>query len=79
MNVKDLKAILRECDDDEVVVVASDPEGNSYHELDGAWSAAWDPEEREIGLREITDADRKEGYSEEDVLEGPPALVLVPK
>ena len=78
MKVKELKVLLEACDDGDEVVLQKDPEGNGYAALDGAWGAAWDAEEQEVGLRELTSEDAQAGYGEEDVLEGVPAIILVP-
>lgn len=70
MKAKQLKEILAQCDDDDVIIIASDPEGNSFHQL-GELSVgvyAWDDEEEEIGIRKLTLELEKDGYSEEDVM-----------
>lgn len=82
MKVRDLIAALRQCDEDSIVVMASDSEGNSYSPLAGVSTAKYRAETTwsgEVGLAELTDADREQGYSEEDVIEdGEFAVVLEP-
>ena len=80
MTVKELKELLETCHDDDIVIICKDGEGNSYsplseigegsYEADSTWSG-------EVGLRELTDEDIEQGYTEEDLLEnGVNAIVL---
>jgi hypothetical protein len=83
MKVKELKAILAQCDDEDDVIMASDAEGNSYHPLsaDGVNTHEynWDGEYyAEIGLRTLTPELEQHGYSEEDVMEGKPCVIFYP-
>ena len=82
MTVKELKELLEQCNDDDVVVVSSDEEGNSYRKLSTVSADLYACEGSynvEIGLRKLTPSLEEEGYSEEDVLEGgSPCVVLWP-
>lgn len=83
MKVKDLKAILATCNDEDDILMASDSEGNSYHPLsEGGISTDgynWNGEyEAEIGIRELTKELKERGYSDGDVMEGSPCVVFWP-
>ena len=83
MKVKDLKAILDQCNDDDEVLLASDAEGNYYHPLYidsiNTYQYNWDGEyDAEIGLRKLTPLLEEFGYTEEDVMEGTPCIVFYP-
>ena len=81
MKVGRLKAILAELDDDTLVVLSRDPEGNGFAKLadDGiSTNMVFDKKWREIRYAELTDALREQGYREEDVGPGEPCVVLWP-
>lgn len=72
MTVKKLKELLEQCNDDDVVVVSSDAEGNSYRKLSYVATDLYSYEgdyNVEIGLRQLTPSLEATGYSEEDLLE----------
>lgn len=82
MTVKELIAKLQKVDPNRLVVMSKDGEGNGFSPLcnlveskyrsDSTWSG-------EIGLEKLTPSLKKQGYSEEDVMEdGIKALVLWP-
>lgn len=77
MKVKDLINLLRSADPDKIVVLSRDAEGNGYSPL-----AQCDPDANykdwEVGLAHLTEEDKKAGYTEEDLLNGEPAVVLYP-
>lgn len=77
MKVKELIEELKTCDPESIVVLSIDEEGNGYnllYQVDDSHNYS----DGEIGLREITKVDEKQGYSEEDILEGEKAVVLWP-
>ena len=82
MTVKELVEKLRQVEPDRLVVCQKDPEGNGYSPLEDWWTGAYlsitiGPVK--AGLEKLTAADRRAGYSEEDVVrDGVPALFLVP-
>ena len=77
MNVKELKALLRNLDDDTLVVLSSDAEGNQYSKLVQVDLMQYDGES--VGLNELTPEAKAQGYTEEDVMEnGTHAVVLYP-
>lgn len=62
-----------------VVVVASDEEGNDHSLVNAHWLSAFDADSGEIGIEELTPELVKDGYGEEDVMDGgTPALILSP-
>lgn len=81
MTVKELieKLMLVE-DKGRVVVLAIDPEGNAYSEAsDGIWECRFNEAEESVGFESLTEEQRREGYSDDDIMEdGVPALVLWP-
>ena len=81
MTVKELIEQLKKEDPDRLVIMAKDPEGNGYSPLSDFWSGAYRAETTwfgEVGLESLTDEYRKQGFSEEDVIDGVPALILTP-
>lgn len=82
MTVKQLIQALQKEDPNRLVVCSSDAEGNSYsplYHIDRAAYLANTPWSGEVGLENLTAADRRAGYSEEDVCNGGvSALILVP-
>lgn len=76
MTVGDLKDLLQNVDRRLLVILASDAEGNSYSPLDEATAGNY--ADGEVGLEKLTEEDKKNGYGEEDVLNGAPAIVLYP-
>lgn len=84
MTVKELRELLKDHDENRIVVMSKDAEGNDFSPLYDARTAAYRAETTwsgEIGL-EPSDLDaeaRAQGYSEDDVKhDGVPALVLWP-
>ena len=82
MKVKELKELLKNVDDNRLVVMSKDGEGNGFspladiddtsnYEADSTWSG-------EVGIEKLTPELEKQGYGEEDVNHGVPALVLWP-
>jgi glucose dehydrogenase len=82
MKVKELKKILEKVDENRIVIMQKDEEGNGYSPLDGisdeenykansAWSG-------EVGYEKLTPELKKAGYGEDDTLEGEPACILFP-
>lgn len=81
MTVQDLIELLSKEDPDRLVVLAEDAEGNHYCPLSGGWSGSYFAETTysgRMGLEELTEEDRSQGYTEEDVVAGVPALCLTP-
>ena len=82
MKVSDLIAKLQKLDQDRVVIMSKDGEGNDFSPLDNIETAAYCADSTwsgEVGLEKLTDKDRERGYDEEDVKEnGVPAAVLWP-
>ena len=84
MKVRELIEMLREHDQEREVIMAKDAEGNGFSPFYEAATASYRADSKwsgEIGLEpaDLTPAQKKQGYSEEDALEdGVPALVLWP-
>ncbi len=81
MKVKELLEILSTVDPERLVIMAKDPEGNGYSPLSSYWEGAYVADTTwsgEVGLETLTEEDRKQGYSEEDVKEGVKAIILTP-
>lgn len=82
MTVKELIEQLKQCDPKAIVVMSSDGEGNSFspladvddshvYQADSTWSG-------EIGFKELTEELKEDGYTEEDLLDGEPCVVVWP-
>ncbi|MEO1477764.1 MAG: hypothetical protein AAFV01_04225 [Bacteroidota bacterium] len=81
MTVKELRRELELFDDDDLVVLQRDPEGNGFSRLDSAYLGAYAEYQYgrgEVGLVELTPEAQANGFDEEDVVDGPRAVVLVP-
>lgn len=82
MFVKDLREMLEDCNDEDIVIMSSDPEGNSYSPLDGIYHCGYVADNTysgELALIELTENDIEQGYTEEDVREDAvPAVILRP-
>jgi hypothetical protein len=82
MNVKELKELLKDVDDNRIVVMSSDAEGNNYSPLyqmdDNSTYKAETTYSGYVGVEKLTSELKKQGYSKEDLNDGVPALVLWP-
>ena len=82
ITVKGLIKLLAGHDQDRIVVLSGDGEGNDFSPLDEAAPAAYRAESScrgEIGLERLTPELEDQGYDDEDVIDGVPALVLWPR
>lgn len=59
------------------VYLQRDPEGNGYDTCYGVWAAVID-KHGEVGMESLTEADRKAGFTDEDVKKGKKILVIQP-
>ena len=82
LTVKELKKFLATIDDDRIVVLAEDAEGNGYSPLKGCWEGAYRADNTysgDTGLETLTEEDICKGYCDQDVInDGVKALFLVP-
>ena len=81
MKVYELMALLWKCNLDDIVVMSKDGEGNSFSPLSDISKASYEADTTwsgDIGLRKLTDEDREQGYTEEDVGQGEDCVVLWP-
>ena len=83
MNVGELKILLDKCDDNDLVILASDSEGNNYSPLAEDYGVySYQPEcswSGGVSIRELTPELIEQGYTEEDLCEsGINAICLYP-
>jgi len=82
MTVKELIEALKKIDNqDRIVVMSKDGEGNSYSPLADFGEVAYIAEstwDGTVGPEELTDEMRKDGWEEDDIIEGDPAIVFYP-
>lgn len=76
VTVRELIKELQNEDQDRLVVLAKDAEGNGYSPVYGFWVGNY--ADGEAGLGELTEEDQADGLTEEDIVEGVPALILSP-
>ena len=69
MNVGELIEKLSKLSPKTQVIISSDPEGNDFLPLSEVERTGYIPQYGEIGLLELTDEDRRLGYTEEDVID----------
>jgi hypothetical protein len=67
MRVKELVKQLQKHDPNDIVVLASDEEGNSFGELCVIQKMIYVPVYNEVFLRKLTPALREQGYTKEDI------------
>ena len=81
MTVSELIARLNLIDGDRQVIMQSDAEGNNYSPLSDFWLGAYAADTTwfgEAGLEELTAEDIEQGYTDDDVIDGQPAVFLTP-
>ena len=82
MTVRELIELLKQVENqDRVVIVSGDSEGNRYSPLDGISLAAYVADSTwsgECGMEALTEEDAAGGYTEEDIVDGDPCIVLCP-
>jgi hypothetical protein len=81
MNVKKLKKLLNNFNDEDIIILQKDSEGNGYSPLCDIYEGSYEedtPWSGEVGLRELTDELKEKGYAEEDVASGVNAVILCP-
>lgn len=61
-----------------IVTLSRDAEGNGYELACNISLGRYNVNDRQWGLAELTDEDKKQGYSEEDVIDGPLAVCIFP-
>lgn len=76
MTVKQLKKLLENIDDNRIVVLQIDSEGNGYNKCRGVDdNALYDAETHKVGMERI---DEDGPYTEEDLGKGKKAVVIFP-
>jgi hypothetical protein len=82
MKVKQLKLLLEKCNDDDVVVLATDEEGNRFSPLsDVEQGMTYSHLYGTTAIQELTEDDIAQGFTEEDVSTDPnalPCIILYP-
>jgi len=81
VKVKELIGILSKIDPEKQVILQKDAEGNDHSPLSGTWEGAYLAKTTWYGcagLEKLSPEDKKAGYSEDDIVRGFPALILVP-
>jgi hypothetical protein len=81
MTVAELIEALKEMPQTALVVLSSDAEGNSHSPVARIMIGRYEAESAyrgTIGLYELTEDLEAEGYTDEDVVNGPPAVCLWP-
>ena len=81
MTVRELIELLQNENQDRIVIMAKDAEGNGYSPLRSAWTGSYraeSPYSGEVGLEQLTAQDKLSGYTEEDVIDGEAALIFSP-
>lgn len=81
MTVKELIQMLKDEDQDRIIILAKDSEGNNYSPISQYWAGNYIAETTWYGeayLDQLTEEDIEDGYSEEDVKAGQKALFLIP-
>ena len=80
MNVKMLKELLQNFNDNDLIVLSKDEEGNGFSPLADAEEVIYVPNSTwsgDIYYKKLTPELEKEGYSEEDVYFGDDAIEAV--
>lgn len=79
MTVRQLIEKLQKMEQNRIVVLAADPEGNHYDTLHDVQQMMYDDDEGEVGYDKLTPELEKQGYGEEDLMpNGKKAVVLWP-
>jgi hypothetical protein len=81
MTTRQLIKLLQEADPEgtRIVILQKDPEGNGYHEAQGAESnVLWNRADRDLGYEDLTLALQRKGFTEEDLGSGKKAVVIFP-
>lgn len=78
MTVKELIDRLKSIDSDMPIILSTDPEGNYFRELNAIEPYNNSYKDNSIGISELTPELEKEGYTEEDILDGVKCVVLWP-
>lgn len=81
ITVGQLSKLLEREDPNRIVILQKDSEGNGHSPLSSLWTGAYRAQTTwsgEVGLEELTPDDIEQGFSEDDVIKGKPALILCP-
>jgi len=81
MTVKQLKEKLEKLNENDIVIMSKDAEGNGFSPLSDLSEDSYEETTTaygEVGIRELTPELEKQGYSEEDLNNGKPCVTLWP-
>lgn len=82
MKVKELRELLENCNDDDLIVMSKDAEGNTFTLLSDIDSDSYVYDSQgwwgDVYLRELSDDDLCNGYTEEDLGPGENCIILWP-
>ncbi len=81
MKVRELLEELKAVDPEAEVIMSSDGEGNSHSPLASLWIGSYEAYTTwsgGVGFAAMTPELREQGYGDEDILEGAPAVILAP-
>jgi hypothetical protein len=79
IKVKELLKHLEKADPNALVVMFSDSEGNSIGVLNDVDFGVYNKKDEEFGYSELTKDMINRGYSEDDLIIGVPAVLLMPQ
>lgn len=83
MKVKELRRMLKGLDGERLVILSSDPEGNSYspvgHVSGYAEDSVYNEEKQEIGMASLSAGAISIGMTEADLIKGEPCILISPK
>jgi hypothetical protein len=76
---EEIDNLIAEGHGDREVICSKDGEGNGYSPFYEFATGAWNEEWNEVGVDELTDELRSQGFTDDDVMEdGVPAIVIYP-
>ena len=78
MTVKELRKILKECDDDAVVLIPVDDDYDGFEEVEAIETGMAIDDDGIIGIPVLTEELERAGYGEDDVVDGPDCVILNP-
>ena len=78
MKVKELIKQLEKCNQEDLVVMSIDGEGNSYNPIADVHAGMVYSPERQVGYSKLTPTLISAGFEEEDIINGEPCIILCP-
>lgn len=78
MKVFELIELLEKCNQEAIVIMAGDEEGNYYNDVSGIDEPLYMDGDGNIGFNSITPELREQGYGDDDLVVGEECVVLFP-